>query len=59
MEFSREEYWSGLFSPSPGDLPEPGMDPNSSTLQADFLLSEPAATLSTTPLDIYDPPSPG
>jgi len=34
MEFSRQEYWSGLPSPSPGDLPDPGMEPWSPALQA-------------------------
>ena len=37
MEFSRQEYWSGLPFPSPGDLPNPGMEPRSPTLQADAL----------------------
>ena len=41
MEFSKQEYWSGLPFPSPGDLPKPGMEPGSSTLQADALPSEP------------------
>ena len=41
MEFSRQEYWSGLPFPSPGDLPSPGIEPRSPTLQADFLPSEP------------------
>ena len=41
MEFSRQEYWSGLPFPSPGDLPDPGMEPRSPALQADALLSEP------------------
>ena len=41
MEFSRQEYWSGLQFPSPGDLPTPGIEPESPTLQADSLLSEP------------------
>ena len=40
MEFSRQEYWSGLPFPSPGDLPNPGMEPRSPTLQADALPSE-------------------
>ena len=34
MEFSREEYWSGLLFPSVGDLPDPGIEPRSPTLQA-------------------------
>ena len=39
--FSRQEYWSGLPFPSPGDLPNPGIEPRSPTLQADTLTSEP------------------
>ena len=35
MEFSRQEYWSGLPFPSPGDLPYPGIKPRSPALQAD------------------------
>ena len=41
MEFSRQEYWSGLPFPPPGDLPDPGIKPKSPTLQADALPSEP------------------
>ena len=41
MGFSRQEYWSGLLSNSPGDLPNPGTEPRSPTLQADSLPSEP------------------
>ena len=41
MEFSRQEYWSGLPFPSPGDLPNPGTKPGSPSLQADALPSEP------------------
>ena len=37
MEFSSPEYWSGLPFPSPGDLPNPGIEPRSPTLQADSL----------------------
>ena len=40
MEFSKHEYWSGLPFPSPGDLPYPGIEPGSPTLQADTLPSE-------------------
>ena len=40
MGFSRQEHWSGLPFPSPGDLPDPGIKPGSSALQADSLLSE-------------------
>ena len=39
--FSRQEYWSGLPFPSPGDLPDPGTEPRSPALQADALTSEP------------------
>ena len=41
MGFSRQEYWSGLPFPSPGDLPDPGIEPRSPTLEADALTSEP------------------
>ena len=41
MEFSRQEYWSALPFPSPGDLPKPGIKPRSPELQADALPSEP------------------
>ena len=41
MGFSRLEYWSGLPFPSPGDLPDPGIEPGSPALQADALTSEP------------------
>ena len=37
MEFSRQECWSGLSFPSPGVLPDPGLEPGSPTLQADTL----------------------
>ena len=40
MEFSRQEYWSGLPFPPPGDLPDPGIEPRSPALQADSLLME-------------------
>ena len=43
MEFSRQEYWSGLLFPSPGDLPDSGIEPESSALKADSLPSEPPA----------------
>jgi len=38
--FSRQEYWSGLPCPFPGDLPDPGIKPTSPSLQADSLPSE-------------------
>ena len=45
MEFSRQEYWSGLPFPSPGDLSDPGIEPRSPMLQADALPSEPPGKL--------------
>ena len=42
MGFSRQEYWSGLPFPSPGGLPDPGIEPRSPTLQADALTTEPS-----------------
>ena len=45
MGFSRQEYWSGLPFPSPGDLPDPGIEPGSPTLAADALTSEPPGKL--------------
>ena len=50
MEFSRQEYWSGLPFPSPVDLPDPGIEPRSPAFQADALpteLSEAHIILST------------
>ena len=41
MGFSRQEHWSGLPFPSPGDLPDPGIEPRSPTLKADALTFEP------------------
>ena len=41
MGFTRQEYWSGLQFPSPGDLPDPGIEPGSPAFQADTLTSEP------------------
>ena len=40
MGFSRREHWGGLSFPSPGDLPNPGIEYGSSALQADSLPSE-------------------
>jgi len=40
MEFSRQEYWSGLPFPSPGDLLKPRVKPGSSAFRTDFLLCE-------------------
>ena len=42
---SRQEYWGGLPFPSPGDFPDPGIEPGSLALQADALLSEPPGNL--------------
>ena len=47
MGISRQEYWSGLPFPSPGDLPDPGMETRSPALQADALISEPPGKLKT------------
>ena len=41
MEFPRQEYWSRLLFPSPGDLPDPGTESGSPALQSDSLLNEP------------------
>ena len=60
MEFSRPEYWSGYYPvnmtipfPSPGDLPNPGMEPRSPTLQADSLPSEPQGKPKNNGMDTY------
>ena len=47
MGFSRQEYWSGVPFPSPGGLPDPGIEPPSPTLQADTLPSGPPWKLPT------------
>ena len=48
MEFSQQEYWSGLLFPSPGDLPDPGIKPVSPALQADSLPLRPLGRLKET-----------
>ena len=48
MEFQRQQYWSGLPFPSPGDLPNPGLKPGSPALQTDVLPSEPYQPLCQT-----------
>ena len=53
MGFSRQEYWSGLPFPSPGDLPDPGIEAGSPTLQADALPSEPPGKWSKVKKDPY------
>ena len=45
MEFSRKQYWGGLPFPSPGDLPDPGIEPGSPALQADSLPGKPQGHL--------------
>ena len=50
MGCSRQEYWSGLPSPSPGDLPDPGIEPESPMLQVNSLLSKPSGK----PLNYWD-----
>ena len=51
MGFSRQECWSGLPFPSPGDLPNPGIERGSPALQADALPSEPSSAITTSNLD--------
>ena len=48
MEFSRQEYWSGLAFPSPGDLPNTGIEPRSPTLWAESYLASFLSTLGST-----------
>ena len=63
MEFSTQEYWNGQPFPSPGDLPNPGMEPWSPALQADSLPAEPQGkpkntemgSLCLSPGDLPDP----
>ena len=58
MGFSRQEYWGGLPCPHPpGDLPNPGIEPRSPTLQADSLPSEPPGKPKNTGMGSI--PSPG
>ena len=51
MGFFRQKYWSGLPFPSPGNLPNPGIEPGSPALEADTLTSEPPGKPSLIPLD--------
>ena len=55
MGFSRQEYWSGLPFPSPGDIPDPGIVPRSPTLQADALISEPPGKSTQSRLTLCNP----
>ena len=50
MEFSRQEYWSALPFPSPGDLPASGIEPASSALEGRFFTSESVGFLKSTQL---------
>ena len=64
MEFSRPEYWSGYPFPSPGDLPNSGIEPRSLALQADSLPAKPQGKPKNTgvgslPPSLVDLPSPG
>ena len=58
MEFSRPEYWSGWSFPSPGDLPNPGIEPRPPKLQADSLPAEPQGKPKNTEVGIPSIPSP-
>ena len=51
--FSRQGFWSGLPFPSPGDLPNPGIEPESPTFQAEALLSKPPGKSRRVPENIY------
>ena len=53
IRFSRQECWSGLPFPSPGDLPDPGIEPGSPALQADALPSEPPGKPNETETGLY------
>ena len=59
MEFFRPEYRSGLPFPSPGDLPNPGIEPRSPSLQADSLSAEPQGKPKNTGVGSQPIPSPG
>ena len=53
MGFSRQEYWSGVPFPSPGDLPDPGIEPGAPALQIDTLPSEPSGKPKNTGVGSY------
>jgi len=55
MGFSRQEYWSGLPCPPPGDFPNPGIKPGSPTLQADSLPAELPGKPEELPCDLAVP----
>ena len=48
-----QEYWTGLPFPSPGDLPDPGIEPRSPALQADALPSEPPGILNVVLFNLF------
>ena len=58
MGFSRQEHWSGLSFPSPGDLPDPGIEPGSPSIQTDFspaeLPGKPQLSFINTMINKYD-----
>ena len=47
LGFPRQEYWTGLPFPSPGDLPKPGIEPMSAELASGFSITEPPGKLRT------------
>ena len=53
MRFSKQEYWSELLCPPPGDLPKSGIEPRSPTLQADSLPYKPPGNISIQTCGIY------
>ena len=55
MGFPRQEYWSGLPFPSPGDLPDPGIKPTSPTLAIRFFATEPLGKPSSVPVYLNVP----
>ena len=59
MGFSRQEYWSGLPFPSPGDLPDRGVEPGSPEFQAEALTSEPPGKLCSSLSNLVDCSTPG
>ena len=54
MGFSRQEYWSGVPLPSPGDLPDPGIEPGSPALEADALTSEPPGKMLSLDIGLFN-----
>ena len=54
LEFSRQEHWSGLPLPPPGDLPDPGIEPASPVSPADSLPAEPSGKPKYYTTWIYD-----